>query len=142
MNIYKIKLIKEELNSSYEKNISCPTDAVEIIRDFIADKNDRECFGVLLLNTKNVITGVNLVSIGSLNSSIVTPSNVIKPALLSNAAAIICFHNHPSGDPTASEDDIDVTNRLDQACELMGVDLLDHLIVGDGYYSLKTHGDF
>lgn len=79
-----------------------------------------------------------MVSKGNLNSSIVHPREIFKRAVLNNAASIICMHNHPSGDPTPSQNDIDITKRIDEAGELMGIPLLDHVIIGDGtYISLK-----
>jgi DNA repair protein RadC len=75
-----------------------------------------------------------LVSIGSLNQSIVHPRDTFKTALLSNAAAILCIHQHPTGDPTPSSEDIAITRRLKEAGEIMGIKLLDHIIIGDGEY--------
>ena len=92
---------------------------------------DREQFLVACLDAKHAIIGVNVVSIGSLTLSIVHPREVFKPAILLNSAAIICAHNHPSGDPAPSSEDIVLTARLRQAGDLIGITILDHLILGD-----------
>jgi DNA repair protein RadC len=94
----------------------------------------KEMFITLHLDGKNRIICCDLVSIGSLNQSIVHPREVFKTALLSNAAAIICVHQHPSGDPSPSSEDIAITRRLKEAGEIMGIKILDHIIVGDGEY--------
>ncbi len=101
----------------------------------------QEVFGILILNTKNKIVAVHEVSRGTLSASMVHPREVFKLAVLHNAAAIICFHNHPSGDPKPSRDDIEITERLVEAGKIMGIEILDHIIVGDdGYASLKERG--
>ncbi len=97
-------------------------------------KETKEMFITLHLDGKNRIICMDVVSIGSLNQSIVHMRSVFMTACLSSAAAIICVHNHPSGDPTPSSEDIAITKRLSEAGELMGIRLLDHIIVGDGTY--------
>lgn len=100
-----------------------------------------EQFKVLLLNTKNVIIACEEVSRGSLNASIVHPREVFSRAIKRSAAAIILVHNHPSGDPTPSQEDLNVTRRLVEVGRLVGIDVLDHLIIGDGVFcSLKEKG--
>lgn len=101
---------------------------------------DREHFAVLLLDTKFHILGINTVSIGTLDTAIVHPREVFKPAILANASAIILAHNHPSGDPTPSEDDLQLTTRLQQAGDLLGIHVLDHIILGNYADSLKALG--
>lgn len=119
--------------------INGPEDVASL--DFIKDElilNDRESFICLHLNIKHCVLSYEVVSIGSLNSSVVHPREVYKGALLSNAAAIIILHNHPSGDPTPSAEDITVTKRLIDAGNILGIELLDHLIFGEsGFISLK-----
>jgi len=100
-----------------------------------------EEFKILLLNTKNVIISCEEVSKGSLNASIVHPREVFAWAIKRSAAAVILVHNHPSGDPTPSQEDINVTRRLVEVGRLVGIDVLDHLIIGDGVFcSLKEKG--
>ncbi|NMA84801.1 MAG: DNA repair protein RadC [Epulopiscium sp.] len=98
----------------------------------------QEHFKVVLLDTKNKIIGDRDVTIGSINSSIVHPREVFKEAIQRSAAHIIIVHNHPSGDPTPSREDIEVTKRIIEAGNLLGVPVLDHIIIGNGkYISLK-----
>jgi DNA repair protein RadC len=97
-------------------------------------------FYTLHLDGKNRIYGIDQVSVGSLNQSIVHPRELFKTALLSRAAAILLIHNHPAGDPTPSREDIGITRRLKEARELLGINILDHIIVGDTYLSFVQGG--
>jgi DNA repair protein RadC len=101
-----------------------------------------EVFGVLCLTTKNDVIGYHEVSRGCLNASVVHPREVFKVAVLENAAAIVLGHNHPSGDPTPSPEDLVLTNRLKDAGVLLGIDVVDHIVVGhDGrYVSFREQG--
>jgi DNA repair protein RadC len=97
-----------------------------------------EVFAILCMSTKRRVIAYHEVSRGTLDATLVHPREVFKAALLANAAAIILTHNHPSGDPSPSADDVQLTRRLVDAGALLGVDVLDHIIVGDGrYYSFK-----
>jgi DNA repair protein RadC len=99
------------------------------------ENEDREHFTVVLLDARNRVVGVNTVSIGTLTASLVHPREVFKPAILANAAAIIVAHNHPSGDPEPSNEDVAITQRLGEAGALLGIRLLDHLVLGaDGAF--------
>jgi DNA repair protein RadC len=101
----------------------------------------KENFIALHLNSKNRLLCMEIVSTGSLNVSIVHPREVYKSALLSSAAAIVFVHNHPSGDPAPSREDIELTSRLKGASDLMGIRLLDHVIIGtDRHYSFADQG--
>ena len=101
----------------------------------------KETLKSLLLDTKNHVLAIKTVSVGDLSSSIVHPREVFQDAILASAAALIIAHNHPSGDPTPSAEDIAVTRRLMDAGEILGIDLLDHIIIGDGVFvSLKERG--
>ncbi len=101
----------------------------------------QEHFVCLYLNTKNQVLHRQTVFIGSLNASIVHPREVYKEAFKRSAASIICIHNHPSGDPTPSKEDIEVTKRLSECGKIIGIELLDHLIIGDQkFVSLKEKG--
>jgi DNA repair protein RadC len=95
---------------------------------------DREEFIVILLNAKNDLIGFNVGSVGTLTASLVHPREVFKPVLLGNAAALLLLHNHPSGHPTPSQEDLASTRRLREIGDLFGIKVLDHLIVGDGKY--------
>ena len=98
----------------------------------------KEVFTSLLLDTKNNLIREDVVSIGSLNANIVHPREVFKTAIENSAAAIIVSHNHPSGDPNPSQNDIDITRKLVETGRIVGIELYDHIIIGDGrYLSLK-----
>jgi len=93
---------------------------------------------VVILNTKNQVLAVDTISVGSLNSSLVHPREVFKPAVLKSAAAVILLHNHPSGDATPSSEDMEITRRLAEAGKILGIEVLDHIIIGDHVFtSLK-----
>lgn len=101
-----------------------------------------ERFLVLLLNTKNRVIQTEQIAEGSLNSAVVHPREVFAPAITAHAAAILVAHNHPSGDPTPSREDRNLTRVLAKTGEIMGIPVLDHLVIGDGvYYSFKEHGE-
>jgi DNA repair protein RadC len=101
----------------------------------------QEHFVCLFLNTKNHVIGKQTIFVGSLDASIVHPREVFKEAIRRSSASVICLHNHPSGDPTPSREDIAITRTLREAGELIGISLLDHIIIGDGrYVSLKEQG--
>jgi DNA repair protein RadC len=100
-----------------------------------------EQFGIVMLDTRQHVLRVKIVSIGSLDSTIVHPREVFREAAGASAAAIVLFHNHPSGDPTPSPDDLALTRRLADAGEIMGIEVLDHVILGDGrYFSMREAG--
>lgn len=102
---------------------------------------DREHFVAVLLNIKNQVIAKEVVSIGTLNSSMVHPRELFKRAIRRSAASIILVHNHPSGDPTPSREDITITKRLMEAGEIIGVQILDHIIIGfEQFVSLKAKG--
>ena len=104
---------------------------------------DREHFYVVLLNARNQCLGVERVSIGHLTASLVHPREVFKAAIQKSAAAVILAHNHPSGDPTPSREDVFLTRRLREGGELLGIEILDHVVFGDNkYISLKEKGLF
>jgi DNA repair protein RadC len=99
----------------------------------------REHFVVILLNARHEVESVDTVSIGSLNASIVHPREVFKPALLDSAASVVLVHNHPSGDPEPSEEDLSITRRLVEVGELLGIGVLDHVIVASrGVVSFRS----
>jgi DNA repair protein RadC len=114
-----------------------PADAAIALTTLLQDEPS-EVFGILCLTTKHAVIAFHEVSRGILDSTLVHPREVFRAALLANAAAIVAGHNHPSGDPSPSPDDIALTRRLAAAGDIMGIPLLDHVIVGDGrYYSFK-----
>lgn len=118
-------------------NIKSPNDVASL---FIEEMRylKKEFFKVLLLNTKNEIIRIENISIGSLNSSVVHPREVFCSAVRKSACSVVFIHNHPSGNPAPSQTDIDITKRLVEAGDILGIKVLDHLIIGDGIYiSLK-----
>lgn len=120
--------------------IRSPQDAAEILTEQLRYLQ-KEHFVCLFLNTKNHVIGQETLSMGSLNASIVHPREVFRAAIKCSSASIICAHNHPSGDPTPSPEDISLTSRLLKTGEIVGIEVLDHLIIGDnGFVSLKEKG--
>ena len=140
-----IKLVVEkcqEIPEEYLVALSNPQKVFEVVTAItgIQDSPSEE-FWVLLLNIKNKITGVEMISKGSLNSAIVHPREVFKSAILHNSASVIFAHNHPSGDPEPSIEDIHLTRRLEDGGRLLGIEVLDHIVVGDGVFtSMKQRG--
>ena len=121
--------------------ISKPADVLSLVAD-LREKR-KEHFVALLLNARNQVLHREDVSVGSLNASLVHPREVFAPAVGSAAAAVILVHNHPSGDVTPSRDDLDLTDRMVKAGQIMGIDVLDHLIVGrQDFLSFKERGLF
>lgn len=101
----------------------------------------KEYFKIILLDIKNNIIAVENISIGSLNSSLVHPREIFKTAIKKSSAAAILVHNHPSGDPRPSNEDIEVTKRISEGGKILGIEILDHVIIGDGnYFSFKDEG--
>jgi len=139
--IYKISLVREGHVPCYEQQIRSSANASTLLQTYLADV-DREHFVVLLLNQKNRVIGIHTVSVGSLSASIVHPRETFKAAILANVAAIICGHNHPSGDCQPSKEDRAITARLVEGGKLLGISVLDHVIIGDEnkYFSFADEG--
>ncbi|WP_274649956.1 RadC family protein [Paenibacillus humicola] len=117
-----------------------PEDAADLLMEELRYLK-KEHFVCLFLNTKNQVIARETLSVGTLNASLVHPREVFRAAIKCSSASIICIHNHPSGDPSPSPEDIAMTRRLKEAGELAGIDVLDHLVIGDNRYtSLKEQG--
>lgn len=102
---------------------------------------DREAFYVVTLNQKHKIIDKHLISLGTLTASLVHPREVFKPCIMDNAATLILVHNHPSGDPTPSKEDHEITARLQEGAKLLGFSIMDHIIIGrPGHYSFQAEG--
>ncbi len=141
INVVSIKMVRESSVLYNIRRISEPKDIVDLGKKFL-DELDREELIVACLNAKNEVNSINVVSIGSLNNSIVHPREVFKTAILSNAASIVMIHNHPSGDVTPSKEDKEITLRIKESGTILGIKLLDHIIIGnDTYYSFKEHDE-
>ena len=122
--------------------IKTPTDVVSFVRNRLKDKK-KEYFLAVMLDTRGQVIKTSEISIGSLDSSIVHPREVFKEAIAASAASVVFVHNHPSGDPTPSEIDIGLNKRLVEAGELLGIEVLDHIVIGNpDYVSLKSKGLF
>ena len=130
VDIVSTKMVKEYSILYATRKIESPEDATDLMKDFLEDL-DREQVMLLCLNTKGEPTHISTVSTGSLTASIVHPREVFKTAIIANANRIMIFHNHPSGDPTPSNEDLAITKRLKEAGDLMGIELLDHIIIGE-----------
>lgn len=140
VNIVSVRLVKEASILYKNRRVESPSDGYMIFKEFLEDL-DREAFIVLFLDNKNQPVSINLAHIGNINSSIVSMPCIMRTAILSNAASIMVAHNHPSGDVEPSSSDRTTTLRLVEVCELMGINFLDHLIIGDdSYVSLREEG--
>lgn len=140
VDIVSVRLVKETSLLYKNRSIRSPEDGYDLFKQFLGEL-DREYFVIMCLDVKNQPTAINICHIGSLNSSIVHPREVMKTAILSNAASVIVCHNHPSGNPEPSQEDIHVTKRLKDVGDLLGISLLDHIILGDDCFtSLKNKG--
>jgi DNA repair protein RadC len=140
--VYRVQLVRKRALTWERAQLRSSQDVASLFRTYLGD-TDREHFLVAMLDQKNKVIGVNTVSTGSLTASVVHPREVYKPAILSNAAAIICGHNHPSGAPQPSQEDRALTVRLVQGGKLLGISVLDHVIIGDGtetYFSFADEG--
>ncbi|TSI03397.1 JAB domain-containing protein [Lysinibacillus sp. BW-2-10] len=132
------RLAQKQVDSRF--TIRSPQDAATFLIPEMSSLQ-QEHFVVLFLNVKNQVLHKQTIFIGSLNSSIVHPREIYREAVKRSAASIICAHNHPSGVPSPSPEDIDVTKRIQEAGFIMGIDLIDHIIIGDHQFiSLKEKG--
>ncbi len=128
------------LPTAERPTVQSPDDAAGVVMEEMRHL-DREHFRAILLNTKNQVLAVETISVGTLNSSMVHPRELFKIAVKKSAAHVIVAHNHPSGDPTPSREDIAITKRIIEGGEILGISVLDHLIIGDNkFVSLKAEG--
>lgn len=135
--VYKVQLVRERTLIVPEKHVYSPAIAYNILNQYLQGV-DREYFVCLHLNTKLYVIGIETVSVGTLDTSLVHPREVFKAAILNNAASIILGHNHPSGNPYYSKEDYALTNRMIEAGKILGIEVVDHVIVGDNcYFSFK-----
>ncbi|OME80086.1 DNA repair protein RadC [Paenibacillus sp. FSL A5-0031] len=140
LNIVSLKLVKEATLSYQTNVIRKPQDAFQIAKDFFGSEDREHCI-LICLDTKNKVNAIQTIGIGSLNAAIVHPREVFKVAILSNSASIIFAHNHPSSDCSPSQQDCEITERIKQAGEIIGIELLDSVIVSEeNYFSMKEQG--
>jgi len=132
---------REELEPEQKDfDIKNPESVVKAIRASIKDKA-KEHFKLILLNPRNKIIGISTISIGTLNASLVHPREVFKDAIIHSAASVVLAHNHPSGDPEPSEDDLKITKKLVDSGKILGVEVIDHIIIAkNGFKSFKEEG--
>ncbi len=137
----RVCLVRENTSDEVIK-INESSDIFELVKDELAG-SDREMLLSVMLTSKNHLIGVETVTIGSINATIITPRDIFKSAILANAVSIIVCHNHPSGSLEPSGSDIEITKHLIEAGELLGIKVLDHLIVSNqGYKSLRDYHKF
>ncbi|MHB8917806.1 MAG: RadC family protein [Desulfocucumaceae bacterium] len=128
------------VSESERPTVRGPEDAAAVVMEEMRHL-DREHFCALLLNTKHQVVAKETISIGTLNTSVVHPRELFKTAIKRSASAVILVHNHPSGDPTPSREDRDITRRLQEAGSIIGIEVLDHIIIGDNkFVSFKDKG--
>ena len=134
-----MEMLRRVMQNELPSRITCPLDVYHLSLDMIS--LHQEHFVVYFLNSKNRVISRKTIFIGSLNSTVVHPREVFHAAIQHSSASIVCVHNHPSGDPTPSQEDIQVTQRLMKAGEIIGIEVLDHVIVAqNGYVSMKEGG--
>ena len=137
----RLALVRDGSLPSTWKHFRNSYDAFHFAREQLYADADREQFHVLMLDSKNTLIGVNLVSQGSLSTSVVCPREVYKPAILANSAAVILLHNHPSGCPEPSQEDRNCTRRICEAGKILGIKVLDHVITGlETFFSFADNG--
>lgn len=139
--LYTTRLVRERVFTFPEREqVSSPSAAASVLQDYFEDR-DREEFIVCFLDTASTLVGLHVASVGGLAASIVEPRQVFKAAVLANAASLLLAHNHPSGNPEPSREDVEITKRLVETGKLMGIPVHDHLIIaGRGYTSLAERG--
>jgi len=139
---FRIALVREPgVKLAGRPQARVPAEAAAMLAQYIGEV-DREVFVIAMLTIRHRVIGLHTVSVGCLTSSLVHPREVLKPAILSGSAAFLAAHNHPSGDPEPSAEDIALTRRLAAAGQLLGIELLDHVILGEAgrFVSLRERG--
>lgn len=140
--IIRLQMVKDGEMIYSGRKMDSPKDAAALVKRFLGEM-DRECVVVCATDTKLNPTYIQLVGMGAVNYCPVSIPEIFKSALLSNAANILLFHNHPSGDVTPSREDIQLTRRVLEAGQLLGIPLMDHMILGEGeiFYSFRENGN-
>ena len=145
ISVYRVSLVKDATVSFGQARVSNSHQAQALIQNLILTRGqpDREQFVVALLNAKNAIIGLNIVSVGALSSTTVHPREVLKPAIIANSSAMILCHNHPSNDLEPSIDDLAITEKIVRAADIVGIQVHEHLIINmenDKFYSFADRG--
>jgi DNA repair protein RadC len=139
---FRIALVREPgVKLAERPQVRVASAAAPLLAEYIGE-TDREVFAVALLTVRHRVLGLHTVSVGCLTSSLVHPREVFKPAILAGSAALLLAHNHPSGDPEPSAEDLALTRRLAAAGQLLGIEILDHLVLGEAgrFVSLRERG--
>lgn len=139
-NLYSTNYIKKNKELFFlRKKLTSANDTYKYIKPFYVNF-DKEILVAITLDSKNYVTSISIISIGTINSLHTTPSEVFKTTIITNSTSIILVHNHPSGDPTPSKHDIEETLRFVKCSNLLGIKFLDHIIIGDdNFFSFKKH---
>jgi len=145
ISVYRVCLVKDATVSFGQSFVSNSHQAHAVIQNLILTRGqpDREQFVVAMLNAKNIIIGLNIVSVGVLSSAQVHPREVLKPAILANSSAMILCHNHPSNDLSPSTDDLEVTRKIIKAADIVGIQVHEHLIINmenERFFSFADEG--
>ena len=139
---FRIALVREPgVKLAERPSLRCAGEAAPLLAQYIGEA-DREVFVIAMLTVRHRIIGLHTVSVGCLTSAVVAPREVFKPAILAGAAALLLTHNHPSGDPDPSAEDVALTRRLAAAGTILGIEVLDHLVLGEAgrFVSLRERG--
>lgn len=142
LQFYRLKLVKENLvqYNVASKQLNTPKKVFDLVDALELNAEPEEVLSLITVDVKNNVTGIFEVSRGHLSESVIHPREVFKRAILNNASGIFLVHNHPSGDVTPSKSDIEVTKTIKKSGELLQIKLIDHVIVGNGYYSFLENG--
>ncbi len=139
LEVVSVQLVREKMLPDVAEAISDTADAGKLFQRLM-NRLDREVMALLTMDSQNRPINISVISMGTLNSSLIHPREVFKTVILSNAAGFIIAHNHPSGDVVPSAEDIKITKRLQEAGNLMGIELIDHIIIGyEKYYSFREN---
>ena len=135
----RVRIVRERELPYAMEEIDGPEKVVAFTRKFLAGA-DREYLLALSIDNAGKLAAIEVVSIGTVNATLAEPREIFKHAILANAAGIVMVHNHPSGRCVPSEEDMETTKRIKKAGKILGIPLMDHIIVGDGYFSFRSEG--
>ena len=138
-DVVRVRMVKERELPYAMEEIDGPEKVAAFIRKFLAGA-DREYLLVLSMDNIGKLAAIEVVSIGTVNAALAEPREIFKHAILANAAGIVMVHNHTSGRCVPSSEDMEITKRIEKAGKILGIPLMDHIIVGDGYFSFRTEG--
>lgn len=142
ISFYHVEVVKEEShNYNISRDMSSPKNVAIFLTNVLRiNKSPVENFGVLVLDVHNNLIASHILTKGTLNATMAKAREVFQVALLHNGCSVILFHNHPSGDAAPSKNDIEVTDEIEKAGEILEIPVLDHVVIGDTYYSFANNG--